>query len=124
MKNAAVILGLIGGILGMLTGFFAYGYVEFVGWFDTQVEEQDVFTRPAHALRLQIIGIASPVLAIAGGAMAHPRPAIGAALLVLSVAGMVWAFGFGVFTMFPIVMTGLAALFAVLGLMTREPGTL
>lgn len=123
MKNAAVILGIIGGILGMLTGFFAYGYVEFVGWFDTQVE-QDLFREPAHAQRLKIVGIASPVLAIAGGAMANPRPAIGAALLVLSVAGMVWAFGFGVFTMFPIVMTGLAALFALLGLATKEPGTL
>lgn len=123
MKNAAVILGILGGVLGMITGFFVYGYVEFLGWFDTQVE-QDLLKEPENSLRLQIIGIASPVLAIAGGAMAHPRPAIGALLLAVSVAGMVWAFGFGVFTMFPIVMTGLATLFAILGLATREPGTL
>lgn len=123
MKNAAVVLGIIGGLLGVLTGFFAYGYVEFVGWFDTQVE-QDLFRQPDNARRLQIIGIVSPVLAIAGGAMANPRPAAGAALLAVSVAGMIWAFGFGVFTMFPIVMTGLAALLAILGIATREPGTL
>lgn len=123
MKNAAVILGVIGGILGMFTGFFVYGYIEFLGWFDTQVE-QDVLKNPENPMRLQVIGIASPVLAIAGGAMCTPRPAIGAALLVLSVVGMIWAFGFGVFTMFPIVMTGLAALFALLGLATKEPGTL
>ncbi len=123
MKNAAVILGIIGGVLGMVTGFFVYGYIEFLGWFDTQVE-QDVLQNPENPLRLQVIGIASPVLAIAGGAMCIPRPAIGALLLILSVAGMAWAFGFGVFTMFPIVMTGLAALFAVLGLATKEPGTL
>jgi hypothetical protein len=123
MKNAAVILGILGGVLGMITGFVVYGYVEFVDWFGAQVEE-DLLDEPANSLRLQIIGIASPVLAIAGGAMAHPRPAIGAILLALSVAGMIWAFGFGVFTMFPIVMTGLATLFAILGLAAREPGTL
>lgn len=123
MKNAAVVLGIIGGLLGMMTGFFAYGYVEFVGWFDTQVE-QGLFRQPDNAWRLRIVGIASPVLAIAGGAMAHPRPAVGAALLAISFAGMIWAFGFGVFTMFPIVMTGLAALLAILGIATREPGSL
>ncbi|MEL6169094.1 MAG: hypothetical protein AAFR35_10415 [Pseudomonadota bacterium] len=123
MKNAAVILGILGGVLGMITGFFVYGYIEFLGWFDTQVD-QDVLSQPDNPGRLQIIGIASPVLAIAGGAMCMPRPAIGAVLLTVSVAGMVWAFGFGVFTMFPIVMTGLAAVFAILGLATKEPGTL
>lgn len=123
MKNAAVILGIIGGLLGMVTGFFVYGYVEFLGWFDTQVD-QDLLETPENASRLQIIGVGAPVLAIAGGAMAHPRPGVGGILLALSVAGMVWAFGFGVFTMFPIVMTGLAAAFALLGLATREPGTL
>jgi len=123
MKNAAVILGIVGGVLGMITGFFVYGYVEFLGWFEAEVAT-DVLTEPENPLRLQIIGILSPVLAIAGGAMCNPRPAIGAVLLLVSVLGMVWAFGFGVFTMFPIVMTGLAALLAALGLLTREPGTL
>ena len=123
MKNAAVVLGILGGVLGMVTGFFVYGYVEFLGWFDTQLE-QDVLRAPEHADRLVFVGIASPVLALAGGAMSHPRPTVGAALLAISVAGMVWAYGFGVFTAFPIVLTGLAALFAVLGRATREPGTL
>ena len=123
MKNAAVILGILGGVLGMITGFVVYGYVEFLGWFDAQLD-QDILEQPENALRLQIIGIVSPVLAIAGGAMAHPRPALGCLLLVASVAGMIWAFGFGVFTIFPIVLTGLAALFALFGLATKEPGTL
>ena len=123
MKNAAVVLGILGGVLGMVTGFFVYGYVEFLGWFNTEVE-QDVLQEPENAGRLVFIGIASPVLAIAGGAMAHPRPTIGGALLAISVIGMIWAYGFGVFTMFPIVLTGLAALFALLGRATKEPGTL
>lgn len=123
MKNAAVVLGILGGVTGMVTGFFVYGYVEFLGWFDTRVEQQ-VLRAPENAGRLIIVGIASPVLALAGGAMSHPRPLIGAGLLALSGAGMTWAYGFGVFTAFPIVLTGLAGLFALLGRATREPGTL
>ena len=123
MKQAAVILGIIGGLLGMLTGFFVFGYVEFVSWFDTQVD-QTLLLEPENAQRLQIIGVAAPVLAIAGGAMSNPRPAIGAISLMISTIGMIWAFGFGVFTMFPIVMSGLAAVFALLGWATKEPGTI
>lgn len=123
MKNAAVVLGILGGVLGMVTGFFVYGYTEFLGWFNTQVE-QEVLTAPDNAERLVIVGIVAPVLALAGGAMAHPRPTIGGAMLAVSAVGMVWAYGVGVFTMFPIVLTGLAALFALLGRATREPGTL
>lgn len=123
MKNAAVVLGILGGVLGMITGFFVYGFVEFLGWFNTEVD-QDVLREPENAQRLVVVGIAAPVLALAGGAMAHPRPAIGGVLLAISAAGMLWAYGIGVFTMFPIVLTGLAALFALLGRATKEPGTL
>lgn len=123
MKNAAVVLGILGGVLGMVTGFFVYGYVEFLDWFNGEVE-QSVFRAPENAGRLVAVGIVSPVLALAGGAMAHPRPVIGAILLAVSAAGMLWAYGVGVFTMFPIVLTGLAALMALLGRATREPGSL
>lgn len=123
MKNAAVVLGILGGVLGMITGFFVYGYVEFLGWFNGEVD-QDVLNEPENAARLVFVGIASPVLALAGGAMAHPRPTVGGVLLAISAAGMLWAYGVGVFTMFPIVLTGLAALLALLGRATREPGTI
>ncbi len=33
MRNAALILGIIGGILGMFVGFFGYGYTEFINYF-------------------------------------------------------------------------------------------
>ncbi|MEL7105636.1 MAG: hypothetical protein AAGM21_06930 [Pseudomonadota bacterium] len=123
MKNAAVVLGVLGGVLGMITGFFVYGFVEFLGWFNNEVD-QDLLQEPENAGRLVFVGIASPVLAIAGGAMAHPRPTIGGVLLAISVGGMLWAYGAGVFTMFPIVLTGLAALLALLGRATKEPGSL
>ena len=123
MKNAALVLGILGGVLGMFVGFFVYGYIAFVDWFGTNYNDQ-VLEQAENADRLKITGVVAPVLAIAGGAMSNLRPAFGAVALTLACAGMAWAFGFGVFTMFPIVMTGLAALLGILGLATREPGSM
>ncbi len=33
MRNAALVLGIIGGLVGMFVGFFSYGYTEFIAWF-------------------------------------------------------------------------------------------
>ena len=110
MRNAALVLGIIAGIIGMFVGFFSYGYTEFVNWWGdsanglSQVENVD---------RIRAISLFAPILAIAGGAMARSRATIGGGLLLLSAAGMYWAFGFGVFTMFPIAMAGLAGVLAV-----------
>lgn len=46
--------------------------------------------------------------------MARSQNRIGGGLMLVSAAGMYWAFGFGVFTMFPIAMAGLGGLFALL----------
>ena len=123
MKNAAQVLGIIGGIIGVFVGFFVYGYVEFVDWFAAETKS-DLLDQAENPERLQAVGLVAPLLAIAGGAMSNLRPAIGGILLALAAIGMFWGLGFGVFTMFPIAMTGLAALLALLGLVSREPGTM
>jgi hypothetical protein len=110
MRNAALVLGLIGGILAMIVGFFVYGYIEFVDWFGEvpdvarQVDEPELFRTTA---------ILSPVMAIAGAAMARARALWGGILMLLAAAGFWHAFGFGVFTMFPIVFIAVAGLLAV-----------
>lgn len=53
------------------------------------------------------------MLAIAGGAMARARALWGGGLLLLSALGMLVAFGFNVFTMFPICFAGLGGILAV-----------
>ncbi|MEE9453860.1 MAG: hypothetical protein V3V13_05685 [Paracoccaceae bacterium] len=113
MKNAAMVLGVIGGIVGMIVGFFVYGWVVFTDWFNGEVA--DVIEESAHATRWQIIGLIAPILAIAGGAMSNQRPYIGAVMMLLSAAGMYWGLGFSVFTMFPIAMCGLAGILGVAG---------
>ncbi len=110
MRNAALVLGIIGGIIGMIVGFFGYGYVEFIDRFG---EVPEIANQVGNPGLIQAMSILSPLLAIAGGAMARARALWGGILLLVSAAGMYHAFGFGVFTMFPIAMCGLAGVLAL-----------
>lgn len=115
MRNAAMLLGVIAGLIGMIVGFFGYAkvvVVDHVGEIDgvlSQVDNPDL---------VQAISIIAPLLAIAGGAMAPARALIGGVLLLGSAAAMYYAFGFGVFTMFPITFAGIAG---ILGLAAGKP---
>lgn len=118
MRNAALVLGLIGGIVGMIVGFFGYGYTVAVehfaaleGWAE-QVDNVEV---------VRVASIIAPMLAIAGGAMALSRALCGGLLMLISAAGMYYAFGFNVFTMFPIAFVGLGGLLAVAAGKPDEP---
>ena len=78
MKSAALILGIIGGLIAMIVGFFVYGYTVAI---DSFGEVPDLLEQANNPGRLRAIGLISPILAIAGGAMAVLRPRIAAALL-------------------------------------------
>lgn len=115
MRNAALILGIIGGLWGMLVGFFSFGYTEL----HLRYAELAEFTGGVENVALiRAASLGAPILAIAGGAMARSANTLGGVLLLISAAGMYYAFGFGVFTMFPIAMCGLAG---VLALIARRP---
>jgi hypothetical protein len=122
MKNAAMVLGIIGGAVGMVVGFFGYGWTEVAGWFSDATNgftdrTLGEFDNPD---RIRLISLFAPILSIAGGAMSLGRPLIGAILMVLSAAGMYWGFGFGVFTMFPIAMCLTAGLLGLADVLSRE----
>ena len=121
MKSAAVILGIIAGIWGMIIGFFTYGYTVFIDWFG---EVPNIAEQVDNPERLRAVALIAPILAIAGGAMSIPRPVPGAVLLIASSIGMYWGLGFGVFTMFPIAMSALGGILGLSGALTKEPGTL
>ena len=114
MRNAALVLGIIGGIVGMIVGFFSYGYTEAVDWAQSNIDGLPGFIDQVENVGLiRTVSFVAPLLAIAGGAMARSQAQLGGVLLLLSAAGMVYAFGFGVFTMFPIGMCGLGGLLAL-----------
>jgi hypothetical protein len=115
MRNAALVLGIIGGLWGMVVGFFSYGYTELAAQYQGIA---DTFGVPADPGLIRLVSFVAPVLAIAGGAMARSANVAGGVLLLLATAGLYHAFGFGVFTMFPLGFCGLAG---VLALLARRP---
>lgn len=110
MRNAALTLGIIGGLIGLVVGFFTYGYTEFVDWFG---EIPDVAEQVENLGLIRTVSFVSPLLAIAGGAMARSNALVGGILMLVSAAGMYYAFGFNVFTMFPEGMTALGGILAL-----------
>lgn len=107
----------------MIVGFFAYGFAalgEIWELFSDIAHEAGAASVVEDPMTAKLIGLFAPILAIAGGSLAPGRPLWAAALLGVSAVGMYWGFDFNVFTMFPIAMSGIAALFALFGAMARS----
>lgn len=118
MRNAALTLGIIAGVIGMVVGFFSYGYTVAVQEFG---EIDGLAEQVANVNLIRSMAVIAPVLAIAGGAMARSRALWGGVLLLLSAAGMYYAFGIGVFTIFPIVFAMVAGVLAIAAGKPDEP---
>ncbi|WP_432449671.1 hypothetical protein [Aliiroseovarius marinus] len=110
MRNAALVLGVIAGVLGMIVGFFGYGYTEVIDRFGELPDLAEQVDNPG---RVRVFALVAPLLALAGGAMARSVAQIGGGLMLASAAGMYFAFGYGVFTMFPIALAGLGGILAL-----------
>lgn len=112
MRNAALILGIVGGLIAMVVGFFSYGYTVVA---ERHADVGAVFGQVDNVRMIRAASFLAPLLAIAGGAMARIRALWAGVLMLVAAALMYFAFGFGVFTMFPIgfcVVGGLLALAA------------
>lgn len=118
MRNAALTLGIIAGVIGMIVGFFGYGYTELARNYAEVEEMFGMFDKPA---LVRTASVLSPLLAIAGGAMAKARALWGGILLLVSSLGMYVAFGFNVFTMFPILFAALGGILALAAGKPDEP---
>lgn len=110
MRNAALTLGLIAGLIGIVVGLFGYGYAELSARHAEVGEILGVFQRPGF---VKFASFMAPLLAIAGGAMARARALWGGVLMLVSAALFYAAFGFNVGTMFPIGFAGLGGILAI-----------
>lgn len=110
MRNAALVLGLIGGTLALIVGFFVYGYVAFVDWFG---EVPDLARQVEDPEMKQAVAVIAPILGLAGGAMARARALWGGGLMLLAAAGLWHALGLGVFTIFPVALLTIGGLLAI-----------
>lgn len=111
MRNAALVLGIIGGVVGMIVGFFSYGYTQVVDL--VSEDAPGVLEQVDNVGLIRFMALFAPLVAIAGGAMARSKAMAGGVLLLLSAAGMYYAFHFNAFTMFPIAMCGLGGVLAL-----------
>lgn len=118
MRNAALILGIIGGLIAMLVGFFGYGYTELT---ERHAAIGEAFGQVDNVGLIRTASFLAPLLALAGGAMAEVRALWGGVLLLLSCGLMYYAFGFNVFTMFPIGFCLVAGLLALAAGKPDEP---
>lgn len=109
MRNAALVLGILAGLWGMMVGFISWGYTSLA-----EVEGAERWiSQVDNVLLTRGAGLLAPMLAIAGGAMVHSYPRLSGVLLLVSAAGMFGAFGFHFYTMFAIAMAALAGLMAL-----------
>lgn len=115
MRNAALTLGLIAGIIGIFVGLFGYGWVQLTDQYKEVGEATFFFQRPEF---VKFASFMAPLLAIAGGAMAKVRALWGGIAMLLGALLFWQAFGFNVATMFPI---GMAALGGVLAIAAGQP---
>ena len=118
MRNAALFLGVIGGILAMGVGFFGYGYTMRIERFG---EIPDLAEQVENVGLVRAASLGAPLLAIAGGAMARVRALWGGLMMLVAAGGIYWAFGFNVLTMFPISMCAMGGLLAVAAGKPDEP---
>ncbi len=110
MRNAASVLGLIGGLIGILVGLVGFGFAEAA---QRVPEVGEVFGFLENPAFIKFASFIAPLLAIAGGAMAKSRALWGGVLMLLSCAAFYTAFGFNVGTMFPIGFVGLGGVLAI-----------
>lgn len=118
MRNAALTLGIIAGVIGMIVGMFSYGWTSLV---ERQPDVGTLFGAFDNPGFVKFVSILGPTLAIAGGAMARVRALWGGILLLVSAFLMQQAFAFNFATMFPIVMAGVAGLLAIAAGKPDEP---
>jgi len=99
----------------MIVGFFGYGYTELI---EKHGAIGDLAQQVDHPMMIKFASFLAPILAIAGAAMARSQNIPAGILMLAAALGIFVAFGFGVFTMFPIAMCGLGG---VLALAARQP---
>jgi len=103
MRIAALVVGILGGIVGLILGFTSYSLLAVAGNGSSAV------------VVYQVVAIGAPVLTLIGGGLALSRPIPAAILMIIGAVGMAYVFGFSSWTAIPIVLAVVGAILAFLG---------
>ena len=110
MRNSALTLGLIGSLIMLVIGFFAYGYTELA---QEHEEVSEIFGTFEKEQLVRWASVLGPILGIVGAAMSRSRALWGGIAMLISAGLMYSAFGMTFLTTFPIAMVGIAGILAV-----------
>ena len=111
MKVAGMVLGIIGGVIALLVGAFGYGFSAMGASVTSSVGHHELSALMA---LYQFASLALPVAALVGSGIAVRMPALGSGVMAVSAVGIVAVFGFGFFSLVPVVLLGVGALLVYL----------
>ena len=108
---AALILGILGGVIGFVTGLLVYGWAAVVASLEGGLKTY------------QFLILGWPIVSLIGAVLIKERwrlfgmsmPEIGGLMMLVSAAGMVSYFGVNSFAVAPAVLAGAGAILALLG---------
>ena len=108
MTKAGMIVGIIGGVLGLIVGFFGYGIASVGNALSDAAGSNQSFAA------YQIVGVAAPIACIVGAAITSSQAIWSVVLMAGSALAMAIAFGINVFTIFPVAMAGIGAVLVLM----------
>jgi hypothetical protein len=103
MSTAALILGILGGLFGLVVGFFGYAAGGVVG-----------AASGTSLVLYQLVSMAIPIASLVGGGLAKVNAFAAGALMLLSAVGMLLVFGLNFFTFLPLVLSGIGGVLVLL----------
>jgi hypothetical protein len=111
MAIAALILGIVGGLLGLLLAVFGYGLAAIAG-----------AAGASGAGLFKFLVIVIPVASLVGGGMAIAKPLIGGILMLISAVLVLALFGFNFFTFLSVVLSGVGGILALIASQSAPQG--
>lgn len=118
--KAGGILGIIGGVIALIVGVIGF---KLAGFGSSAMSGIASFNGDANSARVnadvqstlafyRTMSILMPIVGLVGGGVAFKNGKVGGALMGVSAAGILWAFGFGVFSLICAVLLGIGAFLA------------
>lgn len=109
--KTGMILGIIGGVIALLIGAVGYAASSTLG----SLSSSAGYSEGAVSMQFYAaMSIVLPIVGIVGGGISGKNAILGAGLMAVSAAGILWSFGVGFFSLVPTVLLGIGALLVFL----------
>lgn len=112
MRTSAMVIGLLGGLMGVVIGIVGFALGDWVAGSDANV-----------GTIIKVVSVAVPLAALIGAAIVRGRPLIGAVLMLASAVALAVLTDFGAYGYITIALLGLAGLLGLLGMRGSRPAT-